>query len=197
MLQVGIETAVGTAVPAVMLATKVFAPCVVSPVKGRLVALVKTSAVGVPKAGATRVRPEIELAVAPKLTDVDPIVIAELARAALGMAEAATVSWGVVAPLATVGTNHVGHDPPGAVNTVTDPAPVLDPVILQVIGLLPEQLPAPALKVKTAGPATVLILVVPPADGEKQVPLPSSKTACPLGHPNSFRDVIEALPITT
>ena len=64
------------------------------------------------------------LQVDPKVQLMPFTVVALLASAELGMAPAATDKLGVDVEFVTVGTNHVGHDPEGAVKDVTVPVPL-------------------------------------------------------------------------
>jgi hypothetical protein len=97
--------------------------------------------------------------VPPKVQEVELMVIEELTRAELGMAEAATESVGVVVLVATEGTSQVGHEPVFATKLVTEPPPVPEPVKVQVV---PEHEPAPEEKLKVNAPPVELILETPP-----------------------------------
>lgn len=59
----------------------------------------------------------------PSVQVTELMTIVECANAELGIADAATAREGVVVEFVTVGTNHVGHEPDGAENEVTDPEP--------------------------------------------------------------------------
>jgi hypothetical protein len=115
--------------------------------------------------------------------DVLLIVIDELARAALGIAEAATAREGVVVELVTVGTNHDGHEPEGAMKFVTEPPPEPEPVKVQVV---PEHEPAPELKLKVYAPGTVLIEETPPPPEPHGAPASINPFPVPLTFRQSF-----------
>ena len=129
--------------------------------------MVKLRTDGVPRLGALSVNPAIEVTVPPRETPVVPIVTELLASAAFGILAQATASVGVVVLFVTVGTHQLGHDPALAMKLVTDPLPLLDPVIVQVV-VPPEkvQLPAPLEKFKTKAPAFVLTDGTPEAGVE-------------------------------
>jgi hypothetical protein len=59
----------------------------------------------------------------PRVQVVPFTVVAELARAALGIGLAATARDGLVVEAETVGTNHVGHEAEGAEKDATLPPP--------------------------------------------------------------------------
>ena len=113
------------------------------------------------------VNPAIEVIVPPSATLVVPIVTELFASAEFGMFAHATARVGVVVLFVTVGTHQLGHDPALAMKLVTEPLPLLDPVMVQVV-VPPEntQLPAPLEKLKTRGPAFALTDGTPEAGVE-------------------------------
>lgn len=121
--------------------------------------------------------------VEPRVQVVPFTVVATLARAELGMADAETERVGVEVEVATDGTNHVGQLPALAIKLVTDPPPDPAPVKVQVV---PVQDPAPAEKEKVNAPATVLMLVTPALP--QATPVDPRTFAAKVAQPSAVED---------